>query len=113
MKKEDFIKSFTNVEPSEEAKQKMFQNITQHNETRNRNYSFKMMKVIVPVFMITLVLFIGLFMGDRLSNNELENIGEDDGSRVDTDLAGRAPEDAVAILKDQFQIGNRHYKIKR
>jgi len=122
MKQEDLKRSFDRIEPDDEARQRMLNNILNYRNKKERNsftrrFSYK---VAVPALVLALVVTgsimaynltnKGLWDGDfaeRGKESTVERVTESD--MAGNDLSGGTPEDSVAIIKNQFQIEDRHY----
>jgi|LSQX01.3.fsa_nt_gb hypothetical protein len=111
MRREDLKRSFDSIEPGRDAENRMLNNIL-HKSKKARGtasgISFTPRKA-MPVMAIALVLVAGIAIWSLSSGNLLTRNAED-GRISAGDSIGSAPrEDFAAVLKDQFQLGDRHY----
>ncbi|HHW47306.1 MAG TPA: hypothetical protein GXX14_01650, partial [Clostridiaceae bacterium] len=124
MKQEDLKRLFDHIEPDDESRQRMLKNIFNYDYRKQKErisfvkrFSYK---VAAPVLILALVVTGSIVayklttkdaLGGNLTGRGQESAEEriTDGDMAGTDLLGRSPEDSVAIIKNQFQIGDRHY----
>lgn len=115
MRREDLNRSFDSIGPSREAENRMLNNILSKSKKARgtaSGVSFNPRKAI-PVMAMALVVVAGLAIWSLSSGNLLTRNTED-GRISAGDSIGSAPrEDFAAVLKDQFQLGDRHYIVLR
>jgi hypothetical protein len=116
MKREELRRAFDSIGPSREAEKRMLNNILYKSgkareEKTRPSFSFRKA---VPVLAIALVVVAGIALWGIATGN-LTGRNADDGRLIANDSIGSGPgrEDAVYVLKDQFQLGERHYILLR
>ncbi|RCX19340.1 hypothetical protein DFR58_10385 [Anaerobacterium chartisolvens] len=111
MKKEDIKKSFDNIEPNDHTVQRMLNQILNHSEKSREVRWTKFMKINKAVLVLTMVLVVagGSLLYHLVFNNGAESPARD-GRFTESDLSLREP-GMILEMKDQFQIGNKHYII--
>lgn len=114
MKREDIRRAIDRITPGQDAEKKMLDHILQQSGEIGRKVSrtaFSTRRAI-PVLAVSAMIVAGaliwsLSSGGLLTGNPGEKLQAGDS-------IGAAPrEDAVYVLKDQFQLGNRHYILLR
>lgn len=111
MKRDDLKQAFDRIEPGRDAEKRMLDHILNQSKDAGSRASVRSFnpKRAIPVLAMTLVVAAGVMVWS-LSLKSPMNGNPDDGRLIADDSMGSAPrEDAVAVLKDQFQLGNRHY----
>jgi len=120
MKQEDLKRLFDRIEPDDRARQRMLNNILEYRNQRQKVSFIKRInyKVTVPALVLVLV-FTGSILAYNLTDKSLwgsdftekgKGLTEKWAIDGDTgDLSGGVPEDSIAIIKNQFQIEDRHY----
>jgi hypothetical protein len=105
MKQEDLKKSLGYIEPNEKAEQRMLQHILQSTSQKKeeRNMKLFIYKKGIPALTMVLVLVAGIFLYDSMTKDNETRLSE-------TDLRG-SQEDSVAMIQNQFQIGDQHYML--
>src|SRR5690625_1610378 len=101
MKRKDFHHAFKQVKPDDAAKQRMFSNIINNNK-KERTKQFFNFRSALPVLITALILVtVGIVshhfitMHDVADNDDMDDIGQEDD----------------AVIRDEFQIDDRHYAI--
>jgi len=113
MKREDLIKALDSIRPDREAERRMLDNILAESKKARKAKGgiLSGYKSAVPAMAAVLAVVAGLTIWG-ISSGRLYGINTDDNRFNAGDSIGSAPrEDAPALLKDQFQLGNRHYVI--
>lgn len=115
MRQRDIKESFDKIEPNEAATRKMLNRILthpDHNSMIKRKFNYRKA---LPVCAAVVLLVGSLFVYSRYNSNDkpLTEIdhGNSENSRAATEDMISSENADLAVLKDQFQIDNRHYSI--
>ncbi|UNC91234.1 hypothetical protein [Candidatus Contubernalis alkaliaceticus] len=106
MKKEEIIESLDKIQPTDEAKQRMLNNVLHLLEDRKRDNNMKFInkRSVVPALALVFVVVGALLINGLLFNNENNNYAADNRINESDQLL-------IHEIKDQFQIDNKHYII--
>ncbi len=112
MRNNDIKRSFDSIKPDEADKQRMLEKVLQSEvntsswKIRDRMVRYKA----IPAFMLAVVITVGIMAINQKPDNINDGrTGGDIG--IGTDLTGREIGTDMALLRDQFQMGNRQYII--
>lgn len=107
MKSEDIKKSFDNVEPSEEAKQRMLNEVLNHANKGKVSFMKSLnLKKAIPVVIMAFVLAGGLMIYNLTLIRGINNLPQGDRANDSDLIIGE-----MAQIKDQFKIENKTYNI--
>ena len=116
MRKEDIKKSFDNIEPSHKATQKMLNRVLNHSGGNEKVFLKSLnLKRVIPAMAMVCVLTGSVLTYNFVSNRSFDAIEDNaesdfrDSVGSGDDLIGERGD--IAFMKNQFQIGNKHYSI--